>query len=271
MTIEERSGQGDGRGRRPFGARLYGIYAHAVFWGTALFVLLAIVILPGADLRWQLMRCAIGFIAGTTGIRVRVRGLDRLPTPDRRCILVSNHASYLDSPLLILALPYRFSFVAKAELRANPLVHLFLRRVGTEFIERRNARVAARDLRALSALSRRGRSLLFFPEGTLRRAPGLLPFRMGAFNTAADEDIPVVPIAIDGSRAVLADGERWPHPGEVIVTIGRPLFPRDFGATGADKRRTAQGLRDGARAAIAEHCGEAPVPAHAGQGKASIR
>ncbi|MCC6303465.1 MAG: 1-acyl-sn-glycerol-3-phosphate acyltransferase [Gammaproteobacteria bacterium] len=272
MTIPgEKSGRGDGHGRRRFGARLYGIYAHAVFWGTALLVLLVILILPGAGLRWRLMRRALGFMAGITGIRVRVRGLDHLPAPGRRCLLVANHASYLDSPLLILALPHRFSFVAKAELRANPLVHLFLRLVGTEFIERRNARVAARDLRALSELSRRGRALLFFPEGTLRRAPGLLPFRMGAFSTAVDEDIPVVPIAIDGSRALLADGERWPHRGEVIVTIGRPLHPRDFAATGADKRRTAQNLRDGARAAIAEQCGEAPVAAHTGRDGPAVR
>ena len=254
-TPEHNSSGGPGGDRRPPENRLYGLYAHSVFWGTALLVWIAALLLPTTELRWRLMRRAIGAMAGITGVRVRVRGLQHLPAPDQRCILVANHASYLDTPLLILALPYRFSFVAKAELRTNPAVHLFLRRIGTEFIERQNARSAARDLRALTELSRRGRSLFFFPEGTIRREPGLLPFRMGAFNTAADEGIPVIPIAIKGSRAILKDGERWPHPGEVLITIGRALHPGDFSGAGQDKRQTAQTLRDAAHAAIGEHCG----------------
>jgi len=257
---------------RPSGGLLYGLYAHAAFWGTALFIWLAALALPSTGLRWRLMRRAIGVLVNMTGIRVRVHGLNHLPAQGQRCILVANHASYLDNPLLIHALPRSFSFVAKAELRANPAIRLFLRRIGTEFIERRNARVAARDLRALSALSRQGRSLLFFPEGTIRRDTGLLPFRMGAFITAAGEDIPVVPIAIRGSRSLFADGDRWPRRGEVNVTVGRPLYPRDFGAAaGADTRQTAQALRDAARAAILEHCGEAPVQAHAGRAASSAR
>ncbi|MCC6207643.1 MAG: 1-acyl-sn-glycerol-3-phosphate acyltransferase [Gammaproteobacteria bacterium] len=254
-TPDDNTGDGIGKGRQAPENRLYGVYAHSVFWGTALLVWVAVLILPTADLRWRLMRRAIGFMARITRVRVRVHGLQHLPTPDQRCILVANHASYLDTPLLIHALPYRFSFVAKAELRTNPAVHLFLRRIGTEFIERHNARNAARDLRGLTELSRQGRSLFFFPEGTIRREPGLLPFRMGAFNTAADEGIPIVPIAINGSRAILKDGERWPRPGEVIITIGRPLHPGDFSDAKGDKRQTAQALRDAAYAAIQEYCG----------------
>lgn len=262
MTIPEHSSsEGSGGDRRPPKNRLYGIYAHAVFWGTALLVWVAALILPTVDLRWRLMRRAIGVMARITGIRVCVRGLQHLPPPDQRCILIANHASYLDTPLLILALPYRFSFVAKAELRTNPAVHLFLRRIGTEFIERRNARNAARDLRALTELSRRGRSLFFFPEGTIRREPGLLPFRMGAFNTAADQGIAVVPIAIDGSRAILKDGERWPRPGEVIITVERALRPGEFSGGTRDKRQTAQALRDAAHASIRRTLRVAPCPA----------
>lgn len=258
MTAPGDDASAASRRNRTAGGRLYGLYAHAVFWGTALFVWLAALVLPSSGVRWRLMRRAIRLMAAVTGVRVHVHGLANLPAAGQTCILVANHASYLDNPLLILALPRHFSFVAKAELRANPAVHLFLRRIGTEFIERRNSRAAAKDLQALTARSRQGRTLLFFPEGTLRREPGLLPFRMGAFLTAAGEDIPVVPVAIDGSRALLTDGSWWPRRGDVTVTIGRPLYPGGLAA--GDKRRTAQMLRDAAREHILEHCGEAAPP-----------
>lgn len=248
--------------RRSAGAWLYGAYAHAVFWGTALFVWVAALVLPTSGARWRTLRRAIRLMAAVTDVRVHVHGLGHLPAAGHPCILVANHASYLDNPLLILALPRRFSFVAKAELRTNPAIHLFLRRIGTEFVERRNARVAAKDLQRLSARSRQGGTLLFFPEGTIRRSPGLLPFRMGAFITAATEGVPVVPVAIDGSRALLTDGSWWPRRGEVTITIGRPLRPRDYNDGGKlDKRQTAQALRAAAHRQILEHCGEF-TPSH---------
>jgi 1-acyl-sn-glycerol-3-phosphate acyltransferase len=243
------------------GAWLYGIYAHAVFWGTALFVWLSALLLPTVSLRWRAVRGAIRFIAAATGTRVRVHGLDRLPAPGQPCILVANHSSYLDNPLLVLALPHRFSFVAKAELRQNPAIHLFLRRIETEFVERGNARRSARDLQTLSARVRQGRTLLFFPEGTLRREPGLLPFRIGAFITAAARDVPVVPVAIDGSRALLTDRDWRPRRGEVTITVGRPLYPRDYNGGGMlDQRQTAQALREAARKEILQFCGEPAAP-----------
>lgn len=257
MRSPEPTPGGGSRPDRGAGGRLYGVYAHAVFWGTALIVWLTTLVLPWPGARWRLMRRAIRLMAAVTGVRVHVRGLEHLPAPEQPCVLVANHASYLDNPLLILALPRNFGFVAKAELRANPVVHVFLRRIGTEFIERRNPRAAAKDLETLSARSRQGRTLLFFPEGTIRRDPGLLPFRLGAFLTAAGEGIPVVPVALDGSRTLLTDGSWWPRRGDVTVTIGRALHPRDFDAGGTrDRRETAQALRDAARAFVLQHCGE---------------
>jgi len=261
MSSPEHDPSGTGGGYRGRGGRLYGVYAHIVFWGTALAVWLAALVLPSSGVRWRLMRRAIRLMAAVTGVRVRVAGLQHLPASGQPCILVSNHASYLDNPLLVLALPRRFSFVAKAELRENPMVHLFLRRIGTEFIERRNPRIAAQDLQTLSARSRQGRTLLFFPEGTIRRDPGLLPFRLGAFLTAAGEGVPIIPVALNGSRTLLTEGNWWPRRGEVTVTIGEALNPGEFDAGGArDRRETAQALREAAREAILKHCGEASAP-----------
>lgn len=242
-------------------SRLYGIYAHAIFWGTALCVLVAVLVLPAPAARWWTVRRAIRFIARITGVRVHVHGLSHLPAPGRNFILVANHASYLDNPLLVLAIARPFGFVAKAELRVNPLIHLFLRRIGTEFVDRHNPRTARQDLQRLSECARQGKTLLFFPEGTIRREPGLLPFRMGAFNTAAELGVPIVPVAINGSRALLTEGSWWPGRGDVTITIGRPVDPRDFDDdVRVNKRQAAQFMRDAAHSHIAAHCGEHGQP-----------
>lgn len=265
MGIPDPVERGEGRSTPRTGARLYGLYglyAHALFWATGLAVWLATLLLPWPDARWGFLRRAIRLLATVTGVRVRVHGLQHLPVAGQGCILVANHASYLDSPLLILALPRRISFVAKAELQTNPALRLFLRRIGTEFIERHSARAAARDLRMLSARSRAGRTLLFFPEGTIPDEAALLPFRMGAFLTAVDEGVAVVPVALDGSRALLTTGSWWPRPGRVTLTLGRALYPRDFERDGRrDRREVAQALRDAAREFVQAHCGESTRPA----------
>jgi 1-acyl-sn-glycerol-3-phosphate acyltransferase len=76
---------------------------------------------------------------------------------------------------------------------------------------------------------RDGDRLLIFPEGTFGRAPGLLPFRLGAFRAAVDAGRPIVPLAIDGTRHVLRDGTWLFRHGPITVTIGAPVEPRTQG------------------------------------------
>jgi 1-acyl-sn-glycerol-3-phosphate acyltransferase len=92
-----------------------------------------------------------------------------------------------------------------------------------------------------------------FPEGTFRRESGLGPFRLGAFAAAVTAGVPVLPVAIRGTRAVLRDGQRWPTHAPVVVTIGPPLLPP---ATAADAFAATLALRDLARRHILAHCGE---------------
>src|SRR6185503_19570849 len=99
------------------------------------------------------------------------------------CILAINHSSYLDGLAIAAALPRPFSFVAKKELAGNFVSRLFLRRIGSVFVER------------LTALVHAGTSLAFFPEGTFTRIPGLRPFRLGAFVAATRAQVPIVPVS----------------------------------------------------------------------------
>jgi 1-acyl-sn-glycerol-3-phosphate acyltransferase len=94
---------------------------------------------------------------------------------------------------------------------------------------------------------------MFFPEGTFTRTPGLLPFHMGAFVAAAEAGVPVVPIALRGTRSILRSGSWFPRRGSISIQIGRPIEP-DPAETDAWSR--ALKLRDLSRQHILRHCGE---------------
>jgi 1-acyl-sn-glycerol-3-phosphate acyltransferase len=170
------------------------------------------------------------------------------------CVLVANHASYLDGLALVLALPGPVGFVAAADFAPRPVTGTLLKRLGCEFVTRRGPRVAAPDIRRLTAAVRSARSLVFFPEGSLSRVPGLRPFRLGAFSVAAAAAVPVVPVGIRGTRDILRPGHRFPRHGRVEVIVTNAIVP-----TGPDWPAVLR-LRDDARRAVLEACGEHGLP-----------
>jgi 1-acyl-sn-glycerol-3-phosphate acyltransferase len=172
-----------------------------------------------------------------------VRGLEQLPA-DRPAVLVCNHASYIDGLVLVAALPQPCSFVAKQELAGQWIAGSFLRRLGTLFVERVDRRRSVEDAQQLAAAVAQGRSLLVFPEGGFRPEPGLLPFHLGAFAAAVEAGALVVPLALRGTRELLAYPSWWPRPAVLSVSIGAPLpLARRDDGFGAAVR-----LRDAARA-----------------------
>ncbi len=93
-----------------------------------------------------------------------------------------------------------------------------------------------------------------FPEGTFTARTGLATFRMGAFVTAAESALPLVPVAICGTREVLRDGSWMPHHGRIAIHIGSAIPPGNTESGSVWQRAIA--LRDAARAEILPHCGE---------------
>jgi 1-acyl-sn-glycerol-3-phosphate acyltransferase len=237
------------RMRRVVSGTLYAAYAWALFWALAPVTWLAVALLPRPRWRWTVMWAAARLLARLARTPLRVDGLERLPR-DRPCIVVANHGSYLDGAILVAALPGEFSFVAKAELAGRWLSGVFLRRIGTQFVERFDQQRGIADARRTAQTARAGRTLVFFPEGTFTRMPGLLPFHMGAFVAAAQAGLPVVPVAIRGSRSILRSGSGFPRRHAVSVTIGTPIAPK-----GTDWAAAIE-LRDAVRAEILRHTGE---------------
>jgi 1-acyl-sn-glycerol-3-phosphate acyltransferase len=215
--------------------------------GIPLRVLLAV--LPGRRPAFTLARFASRAALRIVGCHVTVDGLARLPRAGP-LVLVSNHASYVDSLALVASIPLDFLFVAKREVLSWPLIGAILRKGRHLTVERLEATQSVADAaRTVDALEQ-GEVVLFFPEGTFTRAAGLRPFKMGAFEAAVATGAPVVPIALRGTRHVLASGRRVPHPGRITLWLGEPLTPTK------DGWRAALVLRDRAASIIAMHCGE---------------
>ena len=234
---------------RRFSDTGYAVYAQIVFWLLAPQIWLLVALLPGGRWRWAVMRRNARLLFRLARVPLRMEGLDRWPR-DQACVIVANHASYLDGVVLVAALPTEFAFVAKAELNRQFIPRRFLRRIGAVFVERFDKQRGVADARRTVQTVQAGRSLLFFPEGTFTRMPGLLPFHMGAFVAAAEAGVPVVPVTIRGTRSLLRADSWFPHRGAVHVSVGAPILP-----VGTDWA-TAVKLRDAARAALLAHLGE---------------
>jgi 1-acyl-sn-glycerol-3-phosphate acyltransferase len=227
-------------------------WVYAAYWWVVLGLVAgatwpAVLALPGRALRWALVRGAGRFLLWATGLSPQIEG--RIPTGGKYVVAV-NHASYLDGLVLATVLRGEPAFIAKAELRRNPLSGLFLAALGTLFVERFDLEKSVADAERVGVGAGEGRALVFFPEGTFTRATGLLPFRAGAFVIAAQQSLPVLPIGLRGTRSVLR-GDQWlPRRAPLLIRIGAPIAPdgNDFAA--------ALRLRDATRDAMLALSGE---------------
>ncbi|MFZ1830262.1 MAG: AMP-binding protein [Candidatus Competibacteraceae bacterium] len=233
---------------RGLGERLFAGYAWMMFGLLAPLTWLGIMTLPKREWRWALSRIAALLLAQLTGTSLKVRGLEHLPAGP--CILVANHSSFLDAYVLMAAIPRHFHYVAKRELLNNPWVGKPLERIGTLFVERFDVQRSVDEAYKMVEAARTGQSLGFFPEGTFKRTPGLLSFRLGAFMAAAQAGVPVTPVTIRGTRTILRAGAWFPRRGALEVIV-EPLIAPD-----GDDWSAAVRLRDAARAVILRNCGE---------------
>jgi 1-acyl-sn-glycerol-3-phosphate acyltransferase len=225
------------------------VYAWASFAVFAIFALLVVLALPGIDRRRRVTHWVARNYLRIAAMPMTVTGLEHLPAGP--CVVVANHASYLDGVIMKAALPPRFAFVVKREMATFPLAGLLLRRIGTEFVERFNRHKGASDARRVLRTASNGQALVFFPEGTFGNIPGLARFHSGAFATAVRARCPVVPAVIRGSRSILPGTRSLPWPGAIEVELLAPLLPQ-----AVDGETAAHALRDESRRVILERLGE---------------
>jgi 1-acyl-sn-glycerol-3-phosphate acyltransferase len=246
--------------RQPF-ALVLGLYAWILFVAFALAVVPVLLLMPSLPRRRALVRRAARAVLRLTGMRVTVSGLEHIVTP---CIVVANHESYLDGVVLQAVLPSNFSFIIKREMASVPLAGTLLRRIGAQFVERQDRQRSARGARRLMRCAAQGQALAFFPEGTFGAEIGLRRFHIGAFAAAARAQLPVVPIAIRGTRASLPPDHILPRPGDIdVLVLNMIAVPPATNA--AEEFERAPRMRDAARAALlgALHIPDLAAPEHA--------
>jgi 1-acyl-sn-glycerol-3-phosphate acyltransferase len=226
---------------------LYGIYAWSVFLVLGLLALLAM-LLPGVSVRRRAARAASRCVLHLIGMPVALKSPERLP--QGQCVIVANHASYLDGVVMTAALPPRFGFVIKKEMSRVPLAGLLLRRLGSEFVDRFNRHRGAADALRVLRKADNGHSLVFFPEGTFTPQPGLMKFHIGAFAIAARIGCPVVPAVIRGTRRAFPPRHVLPTPGRIEVELLEPV------QASVGSRDAAAELRQRSRSAILAHLDE---------------
>lgn len=165
-------------------------------------------------------------------------------------IFACNHASYVDPIVLLGVLPTGTLFIGKKELLSAPLVGTFMRKLGHLPVDRMDFSKGLEDTKHIERALREGHSILIFPEGTFGYSQGLRPFRLGAFKIAAETNIPVCPVAMQGTRHLLRDDEKLLRPSRVVVTVCEPIMPH------GSEWQDVTHLRNEVRAKIAQYCGE---------------
>lgn len=227
----------------------WGAYCWILFTVLLLGAIVLALVMPSLELRRDGSRVMAKLFFRLAGLPLAVTGRERLPS--RPAVVVANHSSYVDGPLLYAVLPSRFGFVIKKEIVDIPLAGFLLRRLGHEFVDRHNRSESAKDARRILKAAAGGGSVAFFPEGTFSERPGLGKFHSGAFVTATRLGMPVVPVVIHGARRVLR-AETWlPWRAPLRVEILEPIEPPAAGEADAVLR-----LKETARQRILERLGE---------------
>jgi 1-acyl-sn-glycerol-3-phosphate acyltransferase len=189
-------------------------------------------------------------ILWVSGIRTVTTGFDP-HLRERSIIYMSNHQSNFDIPVLYSALPVQFRWLAKAELFRIPIFGSSMRGAGYISIDRTNRKSAFYSLAKAAEAIRNGTSVMIFPEGTRSIDGTLLSYKKGGFVMAVDAGVPIVPVVITGTHAIMPKGHLLIRRRLVRVHIGRPI------ETSAFSRKTKDDLMDKVRTAMLEMIAEA--------------
>lgn len=174
------------------------------------------------------------------GIRLRIDGVEKIDRT-QRYILVGNHHSYFDIPSILAAVPQPIRFMAKVSLFKIPIFGWGMARAGFIPIDRKNRRTAVKSFDLAVERIRKGNTVVVFPEEGRSRERAMRPFQRGGFLLALRSELPILPIAIDGTYEVFRAGTWRITPGPVTIHVGEPIATA--GRTVRDKDRLSAEAR----------------------------
>ncbi len=216
----------------PVGMVLRSILVHVTVWVlVAILGPIVIVLSPftGGNVVFWAGRIWSEIILKVAGVDLEICGAHKV-VEGRGQMLVGNHASNFDIYVMILALRrHYYRFVVKKELARLPIFGWALWASGFPFVDRGNSAKARRTMDKLSRrIKKTGLSILAFPEGTRNRTGELMPFKKGVFVLAIENDMPVVPFAIEGAQHVQRRHGFRVRPGTIRLTFFDPIPTADL-------------------------------------------
>ena len=231
--------------------KLYQVYKYVVYipflllWTVLNFigVVLMVPFSPRLASRWCGGNWGRGLMWAVPS-RVLFSG-DKHVDPGASYILVANHLSLMDIPLLYGWLPLDLKWIMKKEVRKIPVIGVGTAMLGHIFLDRSNHQAAIRELQQVKENLQPGTSILFFPEGTRSRTGKLQGFKMGAFHMARDLGIAILPISIVGTDEILTPDGMDLFPGAARMVIHAPIPVEEV------RSCSGETLRDRSRDAIA--------------------
>jgi 1-acyl-sn-glycerol-3-phosphate acyltransferase len=184
-------------------------------------------------------------ILWSAGVKLEIYGKDLVESGNSTpAIVVSNHSSFLDIPIMCRVIPLNLHFTAKSQIKRMPLFGLYMMATGMIFIDRSNRKKAIQSINKASELIRKGKNVLIYPEGK-RSITGVAgPFKKGAFHLAIKSGADVIPVAIEGADTIWPKSSLKLFPGKVKVQIGARI------PSNAYTEATVQSLADKARDAV---------------------
>lgn len=226
-------------------------YAGILFLMSLVFIMLGVLLLPQKYFS-RFLKIWAKNIFKFGGCRLEITGSQE----ELRCektIFVANHASYLDAVVLLAVLPSEVRFVGKKELFKVPLLRTILKKIHVLSVDREDFAANIRDTGNIRDALKENHCIAIFPEGRLLETKGLQPFKVGAFKVAIDENCPICPVAIDGTRQIFRGNNILLKPHPIKITVGEYIYPKER------EWREVTRLLNAAREFIAKYCGEQTV------------
>lgn len=157
------------------------------------------------------------------GSTVDLRGAELLP--DGPVLLVSNHEGNFDIPVLLSSIEKPFAFISKVEVKKLPIIPTYMEEMNCVFLDRTDRRSAFKSIEDTVEKLTAGQSILIFPEGSRSKGQGLGDFKSGFTRIAKGAAVPIVPIAISGTSAIMEKNDNKIMPAHVHVEILEPILP----------------------------------------------
>ena len=165
------------------------------------------------------------FVLPFLGARVKLIHDERIDR-QQSYLIMANHNSFIDIPVLFKTMPFFTYFIVKKELQKIPLLGWFIAVYGMIYVDRSDSSKAKESLAKAAKLIAAGKHVIIFPEGTKSKDGKIAPFKKGGFHLAAAANVPILPIKIVGADKV------WPNKkpfklsnGKIDVIVGEPIFP----------------------------------------------